>query len=353
MKVFIDKEFSPLLNDAPSHAMPFAFDQRWRFTSAPQEADIVPLLHLYGEEFTEQLEYFQTKFSPETRVVLLHVFHDAEDSDPRRFANYQEFYSNITILSTAYNSPWEGVLFYDFLWNRTKGLYGLGYFDKRPAVKSPWIRQFDLNIFERNLGTKNIITNVLIPNRAYYDKFLSPGHRLERRAELHKLEFKNTLMSNPDKDIIFVTDNWRSTYAAEIKKGGVYAPIANHYYNETFVSAYVESVVRSDSNFVSTITEKTWEPLLKGHFIIPFATPGIVDELARRGFKFPHFIDYTYTREQDDNVRWKGFINQVKKISNLSLDQVNTLYNDNKHIIEYNKILFQTLPYDSLYDKLK
>lgn len=352
MKVFIDKEFSPLLNDAPSHAMPFAFDQRWKFTSIPEEADIVPLLHVYGNEFTKQVEYFQNKFSSDTRVVLLNLFHDSEDIDDQRFSNYELMYSNITILSTAYNSPWKGVLFYDLLWNRTKGLYGLGYFDKRCAVKSPWLRNFDLNIFEPNNGTKNIINNVLIPNRAYYDKFSAPGHRLERRAELHKLKFKNTLMSNPDEDIIFLTDNWRSTYAATIRNGGVYAPIANYYYNESFVSAYVESVVRSDSNFVSTITEKTWEPLLKGHFIIPFATPGIIDELARRGFKFPDFIDYRYTREQEDNIRWKGFVRQIQKISDLSLDQVNMLYNDNKHIIEYNKTLFQTLPYDSLYDKL-
>lgn len=352
MKVFIDKEFSPLLNDAPSHAMPFAFDERWKFTSIPGEADIVPLLHVYGDEFTKQIEYFQSNFSHDTKVVLLALFHDSEDNDPRRFANYQEFYSNITILSTAYNKPWEDVLFYDFLWNRTKGLYDFGYFNKQCATKSPWIRGFDLNIFERNNGTKNLINNLLIPNRAYYGKFTAPGNRLERRAELHELNFKNTLMSNPDKDNIFITDNWRSTYAPIIRNGGVYAPIANHYYNETLVSAYVESVVEGDSNFVSTITEKTWEPLLKGHFIIPFATPGIIDELARRGFKFPDFIDYSYTRQQDDNIRWKGFVQEVKKISELDLDQINTLYNDNKKTLEYNKILFQTLQYDSLYDKL-
>lgn len=352
MKVYIE-EHSPLLNYGKSHAFPFAFDSRWEFSSNPEEADIVPLLHFHGQEQYDQLKYFQNIFPQDKKTVLLSVFHDAEDNDPTRFKWFQETYPNITILSTAYNKPWPNVLFYDFLWNRTKGLYGLGYLNKDCAVKSTWLHHFNINMFQRNSGIKHITHNLLIPNRAYYGKFEVLGVRLEKRSELHTIKLKNTLMSNPDKGVIFETDNWNPNYIKEIKKGGVYAPIANQYYNQTFASAYVESVVDTGDNLVKTITEKTWEPLLKGHFIIPFATPGIIDELERRGFKFPDFIDYSYTRETNNDIRWHGFVEQLRKISSLELAKVNTLYEDNVHIIKHNQRLFQTLNYDSLYEKLQ
>ena len=352
MKVLIE-EHSPLLNYGKSHALPFAFDGRWVLTSDPQQADIVPILRKDGQEQIEQLQYFQSKFPLNKKTVLLSLFHDAEDCDPNRFESYLKYYSNITILTTAYNNPWKEAVFHDLLWNRTKGLYGLGFCNKKFVEKSPWLNAFSLDMFQRNSGEKRITNSLLIPNRAYYDKFEILGLRLEKRSQLHTMEFKNALMSNPDKNIMFETDNWHPNYTKEIKKGGVYAPIANRYYNQTFASAYVESVVDTHPNLVKTITEKTWEPLLKGHFIIPFATPGIIDELERRGFKFPDFIDYSYTRELDNTQRWNGFIEQLQKISNTDIDKLNRLYEENKDIIKHNKRLFQTLTYDSLYEKVQ
>ena len=355
MKVYVEDN-SPLLNNGLGHTLPFAFDKRWSFTSNPQEADIVPLLHFYGKDADEQYEYFKQKFDLDTRVVLLSLFHDSEDDDPNRFKWYLKRYNNITILSTAYNKPYKHVLYYDFLWNRTKGLYGFDYLDVRKVKQSPWLWRYSLDIFSLKQGPKHILYNIICPNRAYYGK-LETVNRLEYRKQLHDIvkqnRWRNVLISDPDNGNVFITDNWDPKYKNTIQEGGTYAPIANAYYQQSLVSAYVESVAIGHPNIVKTITEKTWEPLLKGHFILPFAAPGIIQELKRRGFKFPDFIDYDYASYTDDAKRWEGFLTQFRKIQSLSLDQLNTLYDDNVHILDHNRSLFKTLPYDDLYEKLQ
>lgn len=357
MKVFIDKEISPLLNDAPSHAMPFAFDQRWKFTSIPEEADFVPLLHLYGTEAEAQYKYFIDRFEISKPVVVLALFHDHEDNDLYRFTeSYVNKYQNVTVLNTAYNSPYKGAIFYDMLFNRSKGLHGFGDINVSQIKKSSWIRGFDLDIFLLNDISKNIKYNILCPNRAYYNSMVQEK-RLKVRSQLHQLfaskKWRNVKVSNPDLNTVFKTNNWKNSYNIALRNGGVYAPIADTYYNESFVSVYVESVAMNNENIVKTITEKTWEPLIKGNFILPYAAPGLIDELKRRGFLFPDFINYDYCNYTNDDSRYEAFVKEIQKIQKLNIDDVNRLYNDNKHIIKHNRKLFETLPYDSLYDKLK
>lgn len=355
MKVYVENN-SPLLNNSQGHVFPFAFDSRWIFTTNPNEADIVPLLHLHGIEAEEQRQYFLDRFSDNTRVLVLSLFHDSDDEDKNRFLYYIKTYKNIAIVSTAYNSPYNNVKFYDFLWNRTKGLYGNGTIIKSRVENSPWLKDFSLDIFTNEYDDKNIKYNILCPNRAYYNKMPSIV-RLYYRKELHDIvkskQWHNVLISDPDNGSTFVTNNWKPHYKEIIEKGGTYAPIANKYYQESFISAYVESVVGAHPNIVKTITEKTWEPLLKGHFILPFAAPGIIQELKQRGFKFPDFINYDYADYTNDEVRWQEFLVQFRKIQKLTIDEINMLYKDNLDIINHNCNLFKTLPYDSLYDKIK
>ena len=355
MLVYVEDKFSPLLNLAKAHALPFAFDRRWKLTSNPNEADIVPLLPHYGQEpQSRQYEYFRKIFSEDKRVVVLALFHDA-DGELDRWRGYKEQYKNCIVASTSYNEHTPQSIFYDFLWNRTKAYYNKGYANINLLSSSVWLKDLSLDVFKLDYY-KDIKYNILCPNRAYYNTH-DTVNRLKYRAELHSLikkeNYKNVLMSDPDNGIVLQTDNWQKRYQRTIMASGCYAPIATKYYNESFLSAYVESVVLSDEgNKVKTITEKTWEPILKGHFILPFATVGFIDELKRRGFRFPEFINYDYANIKDDNLRWEYFVREFKKIQRLTITQLNTLYKDNIEIIEHNQQLFDTLPYDSLYDKL-
>lgn len=358
MRVYVGNKFSPLMLDGPTHALPFAFDRRWTFTSRAEEADIVPLLAQHSEdERKEQHSYFSKLFPQNTKVVVMSLFHDSEEESTQRWDSYFDYFENCKVLTTIYNHPSPKYIFYDFLWNRTKAYYSKGYGYQRWLESSVWTRDFNLNIFQLNIS-KNIKYNILCPNRAYYNQ-LETVNRLDYRSRLHQAKnqnkWNNVLVSDPDNGIIFKTDNWQQKYSKVIESGGNYAPIACSYYNESFLSAYVESIATwgHNTNVMKSITEKTWEPLLKGHFILPFAAPGIIQELKRRGFRFPDFINYDYADITDDEMRWAHFMIQFEKIQRLNINQLNTLYNDNIDIIEHNRSLFDTIPYDSLYDKLK
>ena len=103
---------------------------------------------------------------------------------------------------------------------------------------------------------------------------------------------------------------------------------------------------------MTPITEKTFEPLLKGHFIMPFANSGTIQRLRDLGFRFPDFIDYSY--DTIDDVRWRFAVFQKLVKDTLQLPWAK-LYQDNFDIIEHNRNQLYNLDYDrsilKLYDE--
>jgi hypothetical protein len=64
-------------------------------------------------------------------------------------------------------------------------------------------------------------------------------------------------------------------------------------------------------------TEKTLNPLAKGHFIMPFGPAGAIAHLKRvYGLKFPDWIDYSYDEVEDDVLRFEKYILCIKKVLN-------------------------------------
>ena len=355
MYIYADKLKSPLLGNALTHLLPFAFDERWRITNSIDEADIVPILLQFGppKQARDQYNYYQSITTRKHKIVMLDLFHDREDPDSHRYDGYYKIWGDdLVILTTYYDHYDPRLVTYDFLWNRTKGLYSYGYFNTKIAQESNWFRGLDLDIFQGgSIYKKNFTGKIICPNRVYEGK-LETVNRLWYRKQLQQdvEDFENVLISDPDNFKIFKTANWKPEYKDTINNGGVYAPIDPLIYKSTFASAYVESVCVDTIN--KSITEKTWEPLLKGHFIIPFAAPGIIDELLSRGFIMPEFIDYSYANEQDDKLRYQGFIEEIQKLNSLPFNKINKLYKDNLEILVYNQNQFKLKEYDDLYSKL-
>jgi hypothetical protein len=91
------------------------------------------------------------------------------------------------------------------------------------------------------------------------------------------------------------------------------------------------------------ITEKTFEPLIKGHFILPFANPGTVNRILDLGFVLPDFIDYSYDNILDVNERFDAFKQTVSDA--MTLDWHN-LYVNNKDIVLHNRQQLFNLDYN-------
>ena len=127
--------------------------------------------------------------------------------------------------------------------------------------------------------------------------------------------------------------------------------MANHYYNSSYISIYIETI--TTGVYTRTITEKTWDPLIKGHFILPYGYSGLVKDIQSYGFIMPKWIDYSYDQELDDRRRWEKYEQSVNLILKKSLEEIDELYQKDKTILEHNRNLFFTRPYDTLYDKIK
>ena len=123
--------------------------------------------------------------------------------------------------------------------------------------------------------------------------------------------------------------------------GWGFSPPHNDYYNTSTLSIYAETILFNDVHRTRCITEKTFTPLCKAHFIMPFGAPGTVATLKDEyGFKFPDWIDYSYDNigidtysggGSDEEImrmlleskQWEAYLSSVKNVC--EMDPV-TLY---------------------------
>lgn len=121
-----------------------------------------------------------------------------------------------------------------------------------------------------------------------------------------------------------------------------YAPPHNSYYTNTFISIYGESVEYGNEFMV---TEKTYDPLVKGHFILPIGICGFVERLKQKGILFPDFIDYSYDKIADDFLRVNTWLAEVKRLCNIPLDEWKQQWNKNYELLYQNKLWVYNTPY--------
>jgi hypothetical protein len=122
-----------------------------------------------------------------------------------------------------------------------------------------------------------------------------------------------------------------------------YSPPHNAYYEDTFISIYGETI-----EYGTTIapTEKTYDPLIKGHFILPFSCSGFIKFLKTKGFQFPEFINYSYDEVVNDDKRFECYLKEVDRLLAMPLDTWQQHWVDNAEIRRYNQTVFETTPYD-------
>jgi hypothetical protein len=122
-----------------------------------------------------------------------------------------------------------------------------------------------------------------------------------------------------------------------------YCPPHNAYYNNTFISIYGETI-EYGRNLAPT--EKTYDPLIKGHFILPFSAPNFINYLKQLGFLFPNFIDYSYDSIEDNQQRYQCYQQEVQRVLHLSLNQWKDYWNNNIDLLLHNKRIFHDRGYD-------
>ena len=126
-----------------------------------------------------------------------------------------------------------------------------------------------------------------------------------------------------------------------------WTPIHNTYYENSVLSIYTETITMNTRDndwwygLCRSITEKTWEPLIKGHFILPFGYQGMIADLVYfYDVALPDWIDYSYDDTENDLERWYLYNKEIKRVLALGAQ---TLYNNKSrdvHILQHNRKLF-------------
>lgn len=263
------------------------------------------------------------------------VFYDLVNNGDEYIDNFCNFINNFPHSNKYYltnnfskNFTLENVkiLPWDFMWNRSKLYYS--------DVNDEYVRSLNL-ILHHYAGKHSYILNELDPNRPKTKTFLN----LCGRGYGYRLDLYVFLQEYANQGYSTVRSLGKILEDDDI--AGAFRPVPNRFYDDTYLSIYVES--NCLQNNLIHITEKTFEPLFKGHFVMPFANPGTIKRLRDLGFRFPEFIDYSYDEIEDVRWRFAVFKKYIKDVLALPLDK---LYRENFDIIQHNRNQLYNLDYD-------
>jgi len=355
-----DDEVTPVLHRTRSHTMPFEFEpDSFRFVYSSVDADIIPVLpHGSAEELESIINYLGV-FDRSKAAILVMIHTHIEDNPFFEKAlkylieDWSKYSDRVAVATTNSNVIENQFLYYDFLWNRQKA-YFVDY-NKYDLKNRLWTGPATSKMFELpKIKRRGPYKKILLPSRVYKSREHEPRNRY--RQQLHDLiEDIYCHRGNPDKGyVLYPQENTRQLYTSIATSEGGWTPISSDYYEASFVSAFVETVTGATGNgVVKSITEKTYDPLIKGHFILPFAYPGIISDIRKIGFILPDWIDYSYDTIVDVDERFKAYSESVLKIINLSDFDLLDFYEQDKWMLDHNRNLFFIRPYDSLSNKIR
>jgi hypothetical protein len=119
---------------------------------------------------------------------------------------------------------------------------------------------------------------------------------------------------------------------------------SNHFYKETYFSVVSETNYFTKSIFSRRyveagrfLSEKTFKPIAQCHPFIMVSVPNTLDILRKLGYKsFSPWIDESYDVELDDATRLLKIVAEIKRLSELSIEQVKEFRQGVHDICTYN-----------------
>lgn len=263
---------------------------------------------------------------------------------------FQKNYAVIECEDPGYHN--KKIVFCDFLWNRSKAYYTQR---KWNLVTQPWYLvdtdDFQLQpISQAEQKTKLFLSPNKLgrPNSPYRVRLTEVIQKYDVEPKGYISVVTNgsdnrQLLSNRTQPGAWMVSQIMHNVQTGAPSG--YVPVHNAYYNETFFSVYVETFETGTTQF---ITEKTLDPLIKGHFILPFSSPGFVSYVRSKGWRLPEFIDYSYDDIDNDEQRFSAFKQEFARLCSFDMDKWRQLWLDNIGIHEYNRKQLEKRPYHKI-----
>lgn len=209
--------------------------------------------------------------------------------------------------------PW------DFMWNRTKAYY---------------TEQVPENLLLHHYSAGQYT----IPKLNFENERNSIILSMTGREYGYRTRLYESIKDSPG----YISNRSRGRYLEGTPVVGAFNPVPNKFYLDSYCSLYVESnCLQTD---LIHITEKTFDPLIKGHFVLPFTNPGAIKRLRLMGFEFPNFIDYGFDTIINPEER---FTKVMEQYSMIMMSNIHRHYTENKNILLHNQTCINTIPYDA------
>lgn len=321
---------------------------------------------------------------PAAITVCLDLAHAGTDKVAgwKNYEHQGRHYTIVECRDNTINNP--AIISIDFMFNRSKAYYTDS---QRRTDKSWYIKSIDdfslwpiespekktkIFLSPHKLLRPNLLYRVKFSNlvQTYYqdlgyisntreqhtdhiEKNLDPTlpSTIELLRELRHRPFGQILFSHSfDTTATKVSDLCNLGRSKQYSAPNGYCPIHNAYYRESYFSAYVETI---EYGSTVLITEKTLDPLIKGHFILPFGSAGTVSDIQRLGFKLPDFIDYSYDSITHDSTRYARYCKEFHRLATTDRKIWDQWWVDNLDILHYNRNVFYNQDYDCVnFEKL-
>lgn len=369
MRIYIGGTETPLLGVTRRNDIPIHLEKnRWQFVDNIADADIIPLCTpplmsldeqtLYSLE--DQLNLIGPYINDKWFIILMHT-HISETTGQKTIKMFLDKYPIKKLLITTANSETiPNHIYCNHNFNFVKAHFTeYNKFDLQ--FQRVWVSHCTKASFVLNPIKEHITTNkkFLIPN-IIRSESKPDGREFKNyaRIELSKyIDPEESYYSDTRTDVWLLPEEKELFNMYDRVNGSVGTiPIASEYYNDSIVSAYVETIGRSDGDAgpVRAITEKTYIPLLKGHFILPFSYPGIIQDLKDQGFLFPDWIDYSYDLIDNNEQRLRAFLKSFKNLKHkYPIHVLRDVANRDIEIRKHNRRVIVKGSYDSLYDRIK
>jgi hypothetical protein len=286
-----------------------------------------PLVNHYNTHDAEWLATYTTR-ARSSRTV---VFYDLVNTGDYEHTKFCEFISNFDhphrVYLTVNQSPNlkldnVHIVPCDFMWNRYRS-----YYTETVPYDNLYLHHYS--------GPAAYQIPKLNFDQPKAKKFLSmTGREFSYRTNLYEFvkDFDNGYVSNRSRGITIEGQDII----------GAFQPVPNAFYLDSYVSIYCESnFLRND---LIHITEKTFEPLIKGHIILPFSNPGTISRLVEMGFKMPMGVDYDFDNITDPQQRFTALTEEFQRLMTEDLPQ---LYKHNQEIFVHNQECINTIKYDT------
>lgn len=279
--------------------------------------------------------------------LWINVFHNTE-TGPKALNHMLEQYPNVHMISNYVNLNHERHTYIDFVFNRTKAYYSQYPF--RKGVKK-WYYHGTMSFVANPLVDPDMKRRIFVaPNKTYQ------GTRIYRTQLVRELKNYSDIghLACCDDEGTFLYPHMEFPYLDSIDEllqstrklsynSLGYCPPHNAYYQDSFISIYGETIEYGDLN---AVTEKTYDPLIKGHFILPFSAHGFIKCLREKGIQLPSFIDYSYDDIENADYRFEKFKQEMKRLLSLPMEKWRELYHENMELLYQNQVWFSLREYD-------